>query len=358
MKISDIDKNLKVETKLPVTNLKWLTPLDEPISLHGIYGYTEELGYIRMPAEVAKNTSDGVNWLFRNTAGGRIRLKTNSKNIAVKVFVTSSGIMPHITATGQSGLDLYITENHKSTYVQSLMPAFKKGENGCSYESIAYVSGEMHTYTMNMPLYSDVKAIYIGLDPDAVLEKADDYAITQPVLYYGSSITQGGCASRPGNAYQAMISRRFDCDFINLGFSGSARAEPAMIEYLASLDPCIFVLDYDHNAPNPEHLQNTHEPLFKAFRAAHPDTPVIMVSKPDFKPNDDCIRRREIIRTTYNNAAAAGDKNVYFIDGETLFEGNCRDSCTVDGCHPNDLGFFRMAEVIGNVMEPLITELK
>lgn len=356
MKIGDIDKNLKVETKLPITDLKWLTPLDDPLSLHGMYGYSEELGYMRIPPDVAKNTNEGVNWLFRNTSGGRIRFKTNSKYIAMKLVVTDDGIMPHITAIGQAGLDLYRTDNHISAYVQSYMPFFGGRDHG--YESIVTTDGQMHTYTMNMPLYSDVRAIYIGFEPDAILEKADPYAITQPILYYGSSITQGGCASRPGNAYQAMISRRFDCDFINLGFSGNAKGEPAIVQYLASLDPCVFVLDYDHNAPNAQHLQATHEPLFQTFRAAHPDTPVIMISKPDFKPNTEDEARREIIRTTYNNALTSGDRNVYFIDGETLFDGPCRDSCTVDGCHPNDLGFFRMAEKIGNVLEPLLSALK
>lgn len=357
MKISDFDKNLKVETKLPF-NLKWFTPLDAPISLHGIHSYSPERGYMRIPAEIAKKVSPGVDWLSRNTAGGRIRFKTNSRNIAVKVYVTSDGIMPHITATGQSGLDIYTTENHISSYVQSLLPVFQKEDDGFSYETIAYVDGEMHNYTLNMPLYSDVKAIYIGLDEDALLEKAEDYAVKQPVLYYGSSITQGGCASRPGNAYEAVLSRIFDCDFINLGFSGNAKGEPIMAEYLASLDPCVFVLDYDHNAPDPEHLQKTHEPLFRTFRAAHPLTPVVMLSKPDFKPNADCLRRREIVRATFENARDAGDENVYFIDGETLFDGAFRDSCTVDGCHPNDLGFIRMAEKIAVVMKPLIEAVK
>lgn len=354
MKIESIDKNLKVETSLPVKELTWLSPLDKPLSLHGIHSYDKERGYLRMPVEVSSKVSPGVDWLARNTAGGRVRFKTNSRHIAVKIVSTPAGIMSHITAVGQAGADLYQTEDHRSVYLQSFLPYFGK-EPG--FASLAYVSGKMTTYTINLPLYSDVKEFYVGLDPDAEVAEPDPYAIEQPVLYYGSSITQGGCASRPGNAYQAMISRRFDCDFLNLGFSGSAKGEPAMADYLASLNPSVFVLDYDHNTPNAAHLKATHEPLFLKFRAAHPETPVVMVTKPDFHPGTEDEARREVILDTYRHAKAAGDRFVWFVDGASLFDGPCRDSCTVDGCHPNDLGFFRMAQGIGETLSEIFDSL-
>ncbi|MBE6598957.1 MAG: hypothetical protein E7638_05895 [Ruminococcaceae bacterium] len=358
MKIGDIDKNLKVETNIEMPEMMWLTPLDKPISLHGIYRYTTEDGYIRMPLDTAFAANPGTHVLAHHTAGGRIRFRTNSKYIAAKVITPSRDVMPHITAVGQSGFDVYIDDNRHPRYFCSAFPSFREEGDAFCYDFIRHTDGETHTYTINMPLYSGVKAFYIGFEPDSVIEEAEKYTIEQPIVYYGSSITQGGCASRPGNAYQALLSRRFDCDFLNLGFSGSARGEPAMAEYLASLDPSIFVMDYDYNAPSPDHLRETHEPLFKAFRAAHPLTPVIMVTCPDFRTTPNLIERREIIRTTYENARNSGDGNVHFINGETLFEGEFRDSCTVDGCHPNDLGFFRMAQVIGNVMEPIIEALK
>lgn len=359
MKIEDIDKNLRVETNLDLPEMKWLTPLDAPLSLYGIHAYTEDKGYIRMPLDVAEATSEGVGHLAAHTAGGRIRFRTDSSRIAVKVYLSSDQIMTHITAIGQAGLDVYTLQNGSYNYHSSIHPVTRKDENGLfSYEGLIRNDGTMRSFTLNMPLYSDVRAIYLGFRPNAQIEKAEEYTISKPVLYYGSSITQGGCASRPGNAYQGVISRRFDCDFINLGFSGSARGEQTISDYLASLDPSVFVLDYDYNAPDPAHLRATHEPLFKNFRAAHPETPVIMVTCPDYRNTPDLVERREIIRTTYRNAVDAGDKNVYYIDGATLFEGDFRDSCTVDGCHPNDLGFYRMAKVIGDVMAPIMEKLK
>jgi len=359
MKISDIDKNLQIDNCLDLPNLKWITPLDEPISLHGIHTYDKDLGFLRMPADIAKATSDGVYWLSKHPSGGRIRFRTNSKNIAAKVYFNPVDPIPHMTYISQFAFDLFVADNHRAVYRCSCRPAIKKDRDGLmSFEFHNETDGEMHTYMINMALFSETREFYIGFDSDAILEKAEDYTIQKPVLFYGSSITQGLCATRPGNTYEAMLSRRFDFDYINLGFAGNAKAEPVMADYLASLDPSVFVLDYDHNASDEEHLKETYEPLFRKFRTAHPDTPVIMISKPDFRIEDRDDLRREVIRTVYNNAKAAGDKNVYFIDGATLHDGPYRDSCTVDGTHPNDLGFCRMAEVMGDVMAPIIEKLK
>ena len=117
----------------------------------------------------------------------------------------------------------------------------------------------------------------------------------------------------------------------------------------------IFVLDYDHNAPTIEHLRNTHESFFNIIRNKKPSLPIILLSKPDFSDYSfDKLHRRNIIYTTYMNAVEKGDKNVYFIDGRSLFGDEYRDCCTVDGCHPNDLGFLRMAQVIGRMVKELI----
>ena len=198
-------------------------------------------------------------------------------------------------------------------------------------------------------MYSDVKELYIGLQKDAVLKEAKPYKNTKPIVYYGSSVTQGGCASRPGMSYQAIISREFDYDYINLGFSGNGRAEDEIAEYISNLDMSVFVYDYDYNAPTPEYLEETHEKMFKTIREKQPDLPIIMMSRPKFFLNDRERKRRSIIETTYKNAISAGDKNVYFIDGEALTE-LCKDEGTVDGTHPTDFGFVSMANAVSKVL--------
>ena len=206
---------------------------------------------------------------------------------------------------------------------------------------------------MFLPLYNGITAMEVGVNDDAVVEAPPAHAIAKPVGFYGSSITQGGCASKPGNSYNAMLARWLDFAQINLGFSGSGRGEPIMADYIASLDMAAFVLDYDHNAPSVEHLKNTHKPLFDTVRKAHPDLPIIIVTKPDFDYDASADRRRAVIRRTYDNAVANGDKNVWFIDGESFFGDVDRHLCTCDRCHPNDLGFWRMAQTV----EPLVREI-
>lgn len=352
MRIEDIDQNLKVETNIQRDNLVWLNVREAPFAIHGLYHPTEPSAFHRMDPAVADAANEGVSGLNWHTAGGRIRFATDSPYIALQAVQPASATMSHITKLGQSGFDLYTQKDGRYSYVASLIPPYGQLPG---FSSIAdFGHAEMRDYTIHMPLYDGVNELYIGLARGSEIREAAPYTHQTPVLYYGSSITQDGCASRPGNGYQAMIARKYDADFINLGFSGSARGEKVMAEYLASIPCSVFVCDYDHNAPSVEHLRNTHEPLYGTFRAAQPDTPVVFVSKPDFRPGTEDEARRAIIRTTYETALAEGDKNVYYIDGETLFAGEWRDSCTVDGCHPNDLGFSRMATVIGNVVGSLL----
>ena len=129
--------------------------------------------------------------------------------------------------------------------------------------------------------------------------------------------------------------------------SGNGKAEENMARHIASREMSLFAMDYDHNAPNPEHLQATHERLYRIVREAQPQLPIVMITRPDFDKNHaDGTERRNIILATYNKAIAEGDQNVYFVDGERFFGNTDRDLCTVDGCHPTDIGFLRMADTM------------
>jgi lysophospholipase L1-like esterase len=144
-------------------------------------------------------------------------------------------------------------------------------------------------------------------------------------------------------------------DYINLGFSGCGMAEPVIVTYMAGLEMQAFVSDYDYNAPDKEYLQNTHKRLYDIIRQKQPELPYIILSKPDIdREPKDGRKRREIIYASYQEAVNGGDCHVYFIDGERLFGGNEREACTVDGIHPNDLGFYRMAETIGSVLARIL----
>ena len=339
--ISKVDNNFEIETQIDKKDIKFLKIDEAPFKIYGVF--KEKGKYRRMPDNVARKVSEGVYLLHTNTAGGRVRFTTDSPYIAIHAKMDALGKMPHFALTGSIGFDLYVDNYYAKTFV----PPFDIKDG---YESIfEFETKERREITINFPLYSNVSELYIGLQETSFLAEAKPYKNTKPIVYYGSSITQGGCASRPGMAYQSIVSRNFDYDYINLGFSGNAKAEDEMIEYIKNLDMSIFVYDYDHNAPTVEHLAKTHEKMFKAIREKNPLMPVIIMSRPKHFLTEEEKTRRRIIKTTYLNAVAAGDKNVYFIDGEALTD-LCKDSGTVDNCHPTDFGFASMAKALTEVI--------
>lgn len=352
--ISEIDKNLKV-AELPEEPLQFYDVREAPFQIYGLYRPQEDGPFKRLPDQLAQETNEGVAVLYRNTAGGRVRFSTDSRYIAIRAVMPSVQHMSKMPLTGSAGFDLYVDEGEKSTFAGALVPPEDMTTGYVTAHT--FPDRRLRHITIHFPLYNDVSALSIGLQPDAVLEPGAAYRWTKPVLYYGSSITQGGCASRPGNSYPAIISRRCSCDYYNFGFSGSARGEEGLLRYLAQQEAGIFVCDYDHNAPTPEHLLKTHRRAYEIIRAQQPELPILLVGRPGFQiDNAEEIERRSIIYATYQAAAAAGDRHVYYVDGQSLFQGEGWDCCTVDGTHPNDLGFFRMAEMIGTVIHRILSE--
>ncbi len=336
--IEKIDPNFLKGSNLSSRSFDWKNAKDAPFELRGVIK-NDEFGFVRVPVEITDRLNENLAMLSRHTAGGRVRFATDAKAIAFRARPLNSGMMSHMPLTGSDGMDVYV--NGKFVFCVRPVGTGREWYEGMFENHLGRIEVEV-----NLPLYNGISTLLIGTEGGSVYA-AQKYDYDVPVVYYGSSITQGGCASRPGNSYQGHISRWLNSDHINLGFSGNAKGEDLMAEYIASLDMSVFVMDYDHNAPSVEHLLNTHERFFKIIRNAKPNLPVVFVSKPDFdKAPEESIRRRQIILDTYRNALKNGDKKVWFVDGETLFGEKDRDASTVDGCHPNDLGFYRMAKYI------------
>jgi hypothetical protein len=344
--VVNYDGNLRINTELKEENIAFYSSRHKPFKIFGLYNSKDGQAFRRVPQNVAESTSESVKNLNLNTAGGRVRFSTDSEFIALKVLMSSLCHMPNMPLSGSSGFDMYVGDE----FCKAFIPPIKIKDG---YEEIYHFgSKRMRDIEINFPLYNPVDDLFIGLETFSAVGDAPQYKYKKHVVYYGSSITQGGCASRPGNSYQAIISRKLGCNYINFGFSGSAKGEDAIINYIADLDMSVFVCDYDHNSPNIEHLKNTHDKIYKKMRGRNPGLPVIFVSRPDFDKNiDDASMRREVIYETYLNALNSGDKNVFYIDGKSLFMGEYRDCCTVDGTHPNDSGFVRMADIIGKEIE-------
>lgn len=352
MNIEKVDPNFQLTAEIPEEAV-FFDPRCAPFSIWGL-AKNDEGSYCRLPLDLLPVCSEGVRWLSWHLAGGCIRFSTDAKWLCVAWKLREAGNMAHFAASGQSGLELVEETNGCIRAVRTLIPQMNANGCGCALEQSRKVElpGEgLRSYALYLPLYNGVSELLVGLPPEASLSEGRTPAHEKPILFYGSSITQGGCASKVANAYTHVLARRLDAALYNLGFSGNGKGEKHMAEYIASLPMSAFVLDYDHNAPSAEHLAETHEAFFRTVRAAQPDLPIVIVTKPDFDGDPAAnAARRAVIRRTYENALSSGDRHVYFVDGESFFGEHERFDCTVDGCHPTDLGFRRMADVLEPVL--------
>ena len=231
--LAEVDKNFSLGKDLNKEDICFYNILNAPFHIDGLIPpKTEGEPFYRLPPEVAETVNSGVMAMNHCTSGGRVRFKTDSSYVAVHVEIASRhklfGKYAHMPLTSSAGMDLYEYRDGKEHYVMTFVPQVDMTEE---YESIIeFPDARPRELTINMPLYSGMTKMLIGLSKSSQIWPCRAYKHELPVVYYGSSITQGGCASRPGNSYEAMISRRLDCNFINLGFSGWARGEQTIAD--------------------------------------------------------------------------------------------------------------------------------
>jgi hypothetical protein len=319
--------------------------LKEEVVLTGCASETE---FRRLPGDVVAKVPR-LEHLAGNTSGIKIRFETDSKIIRIVASLGEVVGYAHMPVSSSSGFDVYIN----GIFLNNIRPELNSTEIDGTIEL-----GRENTIKLidiYFPLYNSVLDFYFELDKGALKRKPVENKA--PVVFYGSSITQGACASRPGNSYVNMVGRMVGRPVINLGFSGNARGDIEIAEYINTLDISALVYDYDHNAPDTGFLEKTHEPFFKEIRGEKPDLPVIMMSRPGYEKWIDLARyNTQVVMTTYLNSLSKGDRNVYFIDGKTLFGTQNRDACSVDGTHPNDIGFLRMAKRVTTVLKDILED--
>lgn len=351
-RIEKLDPNLRTNRQTGQEGLRFYDVTQPPFQVFGL-GRAQGDGFFRMPPKAAEKVSEGVGSLCFHTAGGRLRFCTDSGQIAVRAGLRDLCRFSHMPLTGTGGFALYEKKGAEWTYVHTYVPPYDMTEGYVALKE--FPDRRLRSFTLYFPLYSGVSRLEIGLEADAALTEGEGYRYPLPVVFYGSSITQGGCVSRPGNDYPSIVARRCGCDLINLGFAGNAKGEGEMARYLAGLPMSVLVCDYDHNAPDSGYLERTLGPFLETIRARQPELPVLMLSRPNFDPaSAECKKRREIVFGVYEKLASDGKNITRWIDGETLFAGADRDACTVDGTHPNDLGMMRMADAVSPVVEELL----
>ena len=315
---------------------------DERLVACGLPWFEENAhGLSRLPVRL-KDTFRAPVWaLAQQTSGVRIRFRTDSPSLRIKAKSAGLGQAHHMTSVMKNGLDIYVDGRYKG----SAWPNSKRAINR-SLSPIGPAS-ELRDITIHLPLYGSVKIEQIILAPGSTVAPPTAFALPKPIVYYGSSITQGGCASNAGLSYQAILGRRLNTDFVNLGFSGNGVGEPEVARAVAEIDASAFVLDYWAN-PSPAVYERTLPPFVGILRAKHPTVPILITS-PFYNPFRERIQalKRETARRFVDERRAAGDGNVHYVEGLEMISEDTAWGL-VDARHANSLGFYLCA----NRLEP------
>lgn len=338
----------------------WYSADEGLLQVSGFAWFDKERLYRRFPANPPYKLPEAVDRLANHASGGQVRFRTDSTFLKVRVKLAGGAYMAHMAGTGQAGVDCYTGPIGKMRFIGSAHGNFADDE----FESLFFSNAprQMRDFTLNLPLYQQVKEISVGFDEKAKIEPPQHYLTTKRVILYGTSILHGGCAARPGMSYTNILSRRINLEFINLGFSGNGKGEPEVAKNIALIEnPGLYVLDYEANV-TPDQLEETLPEFITILRKAHPDVPILVVSKITYgketllpSVEEPRLRNLKFQRQIVEKLRKAGDKNIYFVDGSKLL-GKDFDDCTVDGVHPTDLGFYRMADGLEKTIRNLAVD--
>ena len=356
--ISKYDKALAV-TNETLDGMDWYSVDTPNVELNGLSFRKTGECLRRIPLEAT--ISSGVDHLSWSLAGVMLRFKTDSREIRVHAKVGHTNRVGHMAHIGIMGFDLYVGSGSSKYYVGSFRFDFNQDEYNVKVDC-PFPEQKIREYTINFPLYSGLEYFRFGVTAGSTVELPTPWKDPRPVVVYGTSIQQGGCASRPGMCHTNIMSRKLDRPFINMAFSGSGKGEPQMAELIAKINnPAMFVLDYDANV-NCDALEETLPTFIDILRKTHPTVPILLVSRlphiEEFLGEPECSAERLRYTTIHLNELKRrrdmGDKNIHFLDGISLY-GEDPSECTVDGCHATDLGFYMIAKRMAPVIERILT---
>ncbi len=345
--IEKIDRNFAVSSDTS-DGLIWLDAFDRRLSLRG-HGWVGEAiaarSFRRAPERAVHTLTESVQYLTQCPASVFLSFHTDTQELSVRVRNKNTEYMNHITRVGSAGMELYVRDGTQwLPYSQTIPPSDAAVFQQPLLQGQPRILREFRLY---LPLYMWLEELTLGFSADAQIHPSPSKH--KPILFYGTSITQGGCANTAGSDFVSILGRMLDIDTINFGFSGSGRGEPEVAQLIREVDASMFVLDYAANC-EPERLRDTLPPFVQILREAHPNTPIVVVGPLGFNKSEHSLyyrntsegRRDNSIRF-YIQRKDAGDTNIHFIDGEGLLPIGITGTY-VDGVHPTSAGFAMIAE--------------
>lgn len=335
------DPNMALRNAIVTNGTKWID--GKYLPLEGKAFADVEHHYDRLPRTVTTNVNEGVRNMKHHTAGLQFRFRTDSKSLVCK-WTPFFGMlsMDHMPATGVSGIDIYRFDSKRNQWCYVKTGRIQNPAGG--ELSLNWTPGD--ACLVNLPLYNGIKDFTLGIDANATVTAIrHESGITKPVVFYGTSITHGGCCSRPGLAFPSIVGRRLDVPIVNLGFSGSGQGELEMSDHLAAIDASCYVIDCVWNMDVPL-LKARYAAFVRNLRQRRPHVPIILAEACDVycatRQSAEILRRNEIARAAYDTFVREGWDNLYFLPSDRQhgddFEG------TVDGVHPNDWGMMHLAD--------------
>lgn len=318
-----------------------------------------EEGYTRFPDSLKNQVERELLYtLGTNTAGMAIRFSSDATALSAKWVSTLELEMNHMTPVGIRGLDLYtLDDNSEWTFVSSVRPTCNK--KASQYSIVSGMERKMREYLLYLPLYDGIDSLYIGIDSAAVIQMPNvDLPIREkPIVVYGTSITQGACASRPGMAYTNILEREMNREFYNFGFSGNGQLDMEVAQLLVTIDAGLYIMDCLPNN-TAERLRERLEPFYRYLREHRPDVPILFIESPLFpiirynQGTADAINaKNEVLREFYEKIKAEGAQNIYYMEAEEVFGGNTE--FTVDNYHFTDLGFRYFADKLKPIINTI-----
>jgi len=313
--------------------------------------------YDRLPARAEKVVRKRLWELSRQSAGMIVRFATDSPELHVRYRLTMPQLaMPHMPATGVSGVDLYSHDGKGWRWVNVTKPG-RQDVKARLFRGQA--AKESRLFQLYLPLYNGVETLELGVADGASLTPMPRRSDKQkPIVCYGTSIMQGACSSRPGMAWPAIMERALDREVMNFGFSGNGRMELEVGQFLAELDPAAYVIDCLPNMRAKQIAQRT-QPLVLQLRKARPKAPILLVEDRtytnawfDASYRADQAQRRKALGEAFAALQADGVKNLHLLAGDGLLGAD--GEAATDGSHPSDLGMVRQADAVTKALRKLL----
>jgi hypothetical protein len=346
----------KPDPKQPIV---WYDARDLGINGHG---WTKtQASYDRLPPSAEKLVRAAVWNLSRHSSGLCVRFVSDATAIHARWALTGKNLaMPHMPATGVSGLDLYVKQAGKWRWLGVGMP---RAQNNTARLAAGLSAGPEREFLLYLPLYNGVSSVEVGLPKGSKISRAPSHpADKKPIVFYGTSIVQGGCASRPGMVHTSILGRRLDWPVINLGFSGNGRLEIELAKLLGAIDAAAYVIDCLPNLQARD-VEARAEPFVRALRKARPDTPILLVEDRSYANSallpavkERNAANRAALRKAFDKMTWEGVPTLHYLQGDRLLGDDGED--TVDSSHPTDLGFLRQADATEPILRYLLADAR